>query len=741
MNKFISALCLLTMSLAEASAATATSDCPDFTDLTASYVEPYASEVGNVLVEGRHTIISEQGTDPLTGDSLKLLPDGETKVVKLGNNLGGNGSESLTYYVKPTIDNHIYYIKFAVVLENPNHKSDEQPYFSITAKNPNGQILENTNSYRVYAQDGLEDFIEYKNGNCPIVWHNWSKIYIDLGRYIGREVCLTIRTNDCMQNGHFGYAYFTGGCVSSYAQLELCESDSIILKMLDGFKSYSWNNGSDSATFQGKPEDLAWCDITSIIGEIVRIFTFLADKSHPMEDVEKATVCEGTDYVWGNQVIDTHFKGTQEFYGAVIDEDECSISYKTLILTTIPTYTTFNERICEGEDYIANGFNIKNPPLGILIDTIEVEPVDGCRHWNILNLAVVQNSISPVMKGNEAPCPNHSMTYTVLGNCDCVWTVPSNATASTGVNDKSISLTFKKADETILSVTCSNGCATEVLTKTINPIPLNSTYKIDSICQGTVYQKDGWNLGVQNTLGYNTHIRDVGDSCGSSDVLVLYVMESPVVNIKSEDAIVCPGKDVRLTTSNTFVNDETVVDTSRRWCDGYTLYLKDWVEDGYSIAIGDIWCDDGSIMHLKDFLKSGKTAKGIVYDYAYTNEIGSLYILSTNDENNGEYVPYDISTMDSNPFIASRSIPLDENPLFRRWNLINSYLEQIEGADKLEGTYWTKRYPNGKKDTHRRVFSFDKVPVFEDSLVTESAGKIRYIYEITSKASIQFKYK
>lgn len=653
--------------------------------------------------------------------------------------MGGNGSESLTYHVKPTIENHFYYIKFAVVLENPNHKIDEQPYFSITATDSEGNKLANTNSYSVHAQDGLNDFTEYNNGNSLIVWHDWSKILIDLGRYIGQEVCLTIKTNDCMQNGHFGYAYFTGGCTSSIAQLELCDADNMILKLEDGFKSYSWNNGSDSATYQGKAEDMAWCDVTSFIGEITRIFTFLSDKSHPTEAVERATVCEGTDYVWGDKVIDTHFTGTEEFYGVVVDKDDCSTSYKTLILTTKPVYTTFIETICEGEDYTENGFNIKNPPIGTLSDTIEVEPVDGCRHWNVLKLSVVPNSISPIMTGNEAPCSNHRMTYSVIGDCKCKWTVPSNASVSSDVDDKSIILTFKNSDAATLSVTCTNGCDTKILTKTINPIPLNNTFKIDSVCQGVVYQKDGWNLGVQNTLGYNTHIREVGDSCGSSDVLVLYVMESPVVNIKSEQAIVCPGKEVKLTTLDTFITESSVVDTSRRWCDGYTLYLKDWIKDSYSIAIGDIWCDDGSIMHLKDFLKSGKTAKGIVYDYYYDSQdhgLRRLDILSIKDENNGEYVAYDIPTMDYEPLLGEWF--RTDNPIFR-WNLINSYLRQIEGADQLDGFYWTRVSVYGKRDTHRTLYGYEKVAILKDSEVTEKIGKIRYVYNISSFASMEFK--
>lgn len=78
---------------------------PDFTDITAACVEATYGTTGNPfttkgIVSNRHSLITRQGTDPNTGNQLKFLPSGETKVVRLGNDSIGGQAESITYHLK-----------------------------------------------------------------------------------------------------------------------------------------------------------------------------------------------------------------------------------------------------------------------------------------------------------------------------------------------------------------------------------------------------------------------------------------------------------------------------------------------------------------------------------------------------------------------------------------------------------------------------------------------------------------
>lgn len=708
MRKLFSMLLLLVWGIHSLWTVTASETCPDFTDLSAGYVDPYASSFGNVLVEGRHTIITSQGTDPNTGGKLKLLPEGEKQVIRLGDELGGTQNESLTYHVKPSMDANLFLIKFAVVFENPNHIQKEQPYFSISVKNKDGNILPKTFSYSVYADEKLSGFQEYTTGKTSIMWLDWTDVVVDLTHYIGEEVLITFYTRDCLQNGHFAYAYFTASCASDFASIGFCDGNNSILSLLSGFVSYLWSDGTESNTYEGSINQPMWCDVTSITGELSRFFVSLANKSAPTEDVVNDVVCYGEDYFWNGNYIDTHFDGTRIFNGVEVDNEECSMIKKELVLTTIPTYTVFDKKICEGDSYMENGFSFKNPPVGYFSDTIEVDAKNGCRHWNVLRLSVVPKSISLTIEGNEKPCTETLMDYKVYGGDDYQWTLPKNATLMDGdLKSGFVGVSFADAEKGVISVASSNGCVSKTVSLSLNPVKTQRSYRIDTICQGTSYEKDGWNLGIQNKLGYSTFIRQMGDSCGGSEVLVLYVKESPNISVSASVDVVCPGNEAKLeAVDNLFTGSRDV-------------------------AIGDVLCKDGSILKLKEFLKSGKEAKGLVFGVKYGEKYVTAYVISVVDENDGEAVPYDVNTMDNNwSLFTAYSTAMDFDELIREWNNINKYLIQIKGADLLEGVYWSRFASSGYRDTHRLAFGeFDGVITSKNTPIEENR-KIRYYYSI-----------
>lgn len=701
MKKIIATLGLLLLGWGTLWSVTPHEGCPDFTDLTASYVEPFASGVGNQLVEGRHTVITEQGTDPRTGNKLRLIPDGVHKVVRLGDELAGSQSESLTYHFKPTLDASMINLKFAVVFENPNHKLSEQPYFSITVTDGNGHLLPNTFQYAVYADNGLQGFKEYVDGNTTIMWRDWTDVVVDLSSYIGEEVLITFKTRDCLQNGHYAYAYLTDTCASGgYVKLLCLDNNNVNLSMIDGFDSYHWSDGTDSKVFEGNLDQPIWCDLTSVVGLITKFFVAIADDaSSSMEDVVYDEVCEGEDYSWLGHSIDTRFKGTHKFNGAVVEKNSCTITYKTLMLKTIPTRTVFNETICEGEDYFKNGFKFRNPPVGEYLDSIEVESDTDCKRWNILKLRVVSKSISPSMKGDETPCTDALRTYEVSGGYSCNWVLPENAVLLNGdLTEDHIGVKFTNVSNGVISAICSNGCVSKTVSMPISPVKTFRTFTIDTICQGTTYQKNGWNLGVQKKLGYSTFIRQLGDSCNASDVLLLYVMKSPSIGVVASADVVCPGEEVRL----------AAVDKNKSKND--------------FLAIGDVWCEDGTIMKLKDFLVSGKVAKGIVCDIALEPIV---FVISIADENNGDAVPYDVGNMDRDKNLWNYYCEL-----CGRWLMLNKYLGQIEGADLLDGIYWLG-YDNGLEllglaDTHRKAIGYNGVSINP----IDAKCKVRYIYYV-----------
>ena len=131
MRKIIPVLFLMFLGL------TAVAQCPDFTNLNGSNVtcqygmfeDPFQY---TGIASGRHTVISQQGSDPNTGHQLPFLPPGENRVVRLGNEQVGKQAEAITYQFTVNPDYAILLLKFAVVLEDPGHPAPAQPRISAT---------------------------------------------------------------------------------------------------------------------------------------------------------------------------------------------------------------------------------------------------------------------------------------------------------------------------------------------------------------------------------------------------------------------------------------------------------------------------------------------------------------------------------------------------------------------------------------------------------------------------------
>lgn len=718
MRSFFRTLCLFLFGLYGLYANAAYKGCPDFTNLNATYVDAYASGYGNVVVNGRHTVIDYQGLDQRTGSKLNLIPDGCDKVVRLGDNNVGAQSESISYLIQPTAEECMMKLRYAVVFENPSHRLEDQPYFSVSVTDKDGNVLPNTIAYYVYAKSGLQGFQEYVNGDCRVMWRDWTDVILDLSSYVGKEIRISFETRDCLLGAHYSYAYFNGAPLTEFADLD-CSGENITVTMADGFQSYSWSDGSTSKTYKGSIDQPVWCDVTSCFGDVQRIYVFKKDNKETTPDVVNGTVCECDDYYWNGIKIDTHFQGTHRITGVEVDRETCTSKNKILNLTATPIYYYFNDTICEGDSYHKSGFDVENPPLGIYRDTVEVASDNKCRRFNVLSLKVASTSISAFINGDATPCANSYRTYKIYGDCKFEWTLPSNALLDRGKNltSDSVVVQFVTGSHAVLSVNCYNGCVSNTVTKSIDPVMTTKAFYTDTVCQGSDYNKGVWKLGVQNKLGYSTHVHQLGDSCNSVEVLVLHVVESVPVEING-DSVICAGQTVNLSTSD------------------YKPTLEDDV-----IAIGDVWCTDGSIMHLKDFLENDKEAKGIVFEAIPSQTEENAYdclILDIHDEFDGNGVLYDQTTMNDNSNLLS-----EFKWIFPKWNILNEYLAKINGADLLSDMYWL-RDTNTSTGSHTR-FGYDEdsnydyvTKTYLGGLTYESStykvkAKVRYFYELTLK--------
>ena len=384
--------------------------CPaTFTNLSASYVVATTGQgklTGNYItglpdpyetvgvVDGRHTLISKQGTDPNTGGALPLLPAGETQVIRLGNSNVNAEAEAIAYHFIVDKDHTVLLLKFAVVLEDPGHSAINQPRFVVSIKDKDGNLIESCSEYNVSAAANIPGFKTYnKSYSSPVRWRPWTNVGIDLSGFIGREVSVEFATYDCAQWGHFGYAYFTAKCISNYLQMSNCTGGTYTLEAPADFASYRWDNGDQTqtsvrTTAGGNNTDVS-CLVTSATGCQFTLYGRITNTT-PAQTHIRDTICEGESYNLHDFNLPPQTEtGEKLYYTTYLNPTNCNDDNTVeLSLLVVPRYVKIEAEICQGSDYIGEGFNIVQPSPGIRYDTIATGNFSGCRTYKCLKLKV-----------------------------------------------------------------------------------------------------------------------------------------------------------------------------------------------------------------------------------------------------------------------------------------------------------------------------------------------------------------
>lgn len=195
-------------------------------------------DFGSASAASSHTVHYDvEETDPRTGHKLKTVPEGEVASVRLGNwGVGGN-AERITYFCTVDSTMSILLLKYAVVLENPNHNENEQPRFTLKMLDEYGRQINPT--------CGAADFIPNKNTaqwhkTGTVEWKDWTTLGLNLEDYIGQTIQIQLATYDCTLSGHYGYAYFTLDCAAARISGLSCGDNTVeALGVPEGF-SYKW---------------------------------------------------------------------------------------------------------------------------------------------------------------------------------------------------------------------------------------------------------------------------------------------------------------------------------------------------------------------------------------------------------------------------------------------------------------------------------------------------------------------
>lgn len=245
-----------------ASISTTIDGCIDFIDFYEDGIHmtngTYANPLQTISFFGdsRHQAILDSSLrDPLTGNRLRQVPPGGDVSFRLGDENVGAQAETVTFdYLVDTLDKDMLLVKYAVVLQNPNHNSVNQPHFTLEILDQYGTVVDTQCCYAdFFAAGGLAGWNSVPGSN--IIWKDWTNVGIDISAYHGQLLHIRFTTKDCADGGHFGYAYFTIACDNRrIALVNLCDSeDSVRLRAPEGFQ-YEWTRGNDATVISTQNE-------------------------------------------------------------------------------------------------------------------------------------------------------------------------------------------------------------------------------------------------------------------------------------------------------------------------------------------------------------------------------------------------------------------------------------------------------------------------------------------------------
>ena len=187
---------------------------------------------------GRSTSLDAYGFFPITPQ------DGSNYCVRLGNTINGSQAESISYNISVPANATNFNItyRYAVVFQDPSHLFCEQPRFVARLVDPaTGESLP-CGTFEHVSSSGMPGFFD--SPIDPMVkCKPWTKAFINLSPYAGRNLRLEFFTVDCTRSGHWGYAYVDvdNNCsLTADVNYDCDPPNKTVLFGPPGFQGYKW---------------------------------------------------------------------------------------------------------------------------------------------------------------------------------------------------------------------------------------------------------------------------------------------------------------------------------------------------------------------------------------------------------------------------------------------------------------------------------------------------------------------
>lgn len=620
---------------------------PDFTAIPADWVTTTYGNFDNPyehtgFLPNRHAILIVPETDKYTNGRLPVRPENTPTVIRLGEDRHGQ-SESISYRFVVDPEKTLLKVQMAIVAYNSElghlFGGIDNSDFIIQTKSISGQkeyACANFSLKSLSFQLWQTPF-----PNSTIKWKDWSDIILDLTPFSGQEVEVSF-IKKAGQEYDWSYVYYAASCISAKIDMHDCTGDKFKLTLPDGYERYQWSTGGGSPTISWQTGEndmrLSCVATTKKLDKHSFIASLHLHGGIPESDwIIFDTIQQGDAY--NKNLFDLEpFTQTGDYiyHQTFCDATTCSSrTMYSLFLRVNQRYYPVEAQICEGEDYVENGFEWHSPAAGLYYDTLRLTSSLGRDSIVCLKLSVSMSHVSPDrITGNTSPCTGNRETYTIpfvthnVGN-SWRWEVPDGASMLSHSSGRELEVIFtdqSQAGSIVLHY--STGCTSGTVFLEVTPQPSFQQFHTDTICSGNEYHKNNFHLPRQDEDGMQLHYQfhKTAAGCDSILSLALTVLPSPQIRILRSDSVICEGDEVQLYAQN--------------------LATVPAEEPDDFISVGDIYCTDGSIIRPAEYAASGKTAEGVVFWVDKSGKHG--------------WIVHKENQCDDCPFVTAENIPLPE---------------------------------------------------------------------------------
>ena len=264
----------------------------------------------------RFQIITQQGGDAHTGGNLPRIPPQRSTSIRLGDMCSASlqSAEAIFYEVDVTADNALVFIDYACVMEAPTHGATGNPEFIIRVcrqTNPATDTwattpISDSLCYIVQAPNGTSNlptgWSSHSASGCPFVYKPWTKVAINLYKYLYQKVRIEMYISDCTAEFHGAYAYISGTCQPMRLEANGCAAgeteDVATIKAPSGLSSYQWyrsRNGYLTGTASTDPNN--YVPIANATDSILSVVTAHLTTSNGDTVAHQSFMCEMISYM------------------------------------------------------------------------------------------------------------------------------------------------------------------------------------------------------------------------------------------------------------------------------------------------------------------------------------------------------------------------------------------------------------------------------------------------------------